>query len=137
MYSPYMVLPYKGYTGMCRSIGYAFCLSNSGTGLIFLLNPDLTLSSLAMKLRSFHRFISKPQTKSSERFVMYASVFISIFIYFHCGYCLVQGTFFAMFVWNKVANSAFFLWDRSRVSATQRHTLVVNFREYPPPPGTR
>ena len=26
------VLPYIGYTGMCRSTGYAFCFSDSGTG---------------------------------------------------------------------------------------------------------
>ena len=30
------VLPYMGYTGMCRSTGYAFCLSDSGTGFILL-----------------------------------------------------------------------------------------------------
>ena len=26
------VLPYMGYTGMCRSTGYVFCFSDSGTG---------------------------------------------------------------------------------------------------------
>ena len=26
------VLPYMGYTGMCRSTGYGFCFSDSGTG---------------------------------------------------------------------------------------------------------
>ena len=26
------IFPYVGYTGMCRSTGYAFCLSDSGTG---------------------------------------------------------------------------------------------------------
>ena len=26
------VLPYMGYTGMCRSTGYAFCLCDSETG---------------------------------------------------------------------------------------------------------
>ena len=26
------VLPYMGYTGMCRSTGYVFCFCDSGTG---------------------------------------------------------------------------------------------------------
>ena len=49
--------------------------------------------------------------------------------------CLEQGTLFAIFLWNRVANSSFFLWYRSRVSGTQWLTPVVKLKEYPPPPG--
>ena len=33
-----------------------------------------------------------------------------------------------------VANSSFLLWNRSRVSGSQRLTPVVKLKEYPPPP---
>ena len=55
-------------------------------------------------------------------------------------FSLEEGIFYFRFdsgtgsIFPRVANSSFFLWNRSRVSGTQRHTHIVNFREYPPPP---
>ena len=78
------VLPYMGYTGMCRSTGYAFCLSDSGTG--YKNHPGtgyLFLQCLSGTGSQIHLFPS--------------------------------GT-----------------GPESRVSGTQWHTPVLNFREYPP-----
>ncbi len=62
------VLPYNGYTGMCRSTGYVFAFPTLEQGIKITL---LTLD----------RFISESQTKSGERFVIYASVlYLSTYI---------------------------------------------------------
>ena len=41
---------------------------------------------------------------------------------------LASSSFFII-VWNGVPNSCLFVWNRSRISKAQQHTLMVNLRE--------
>ena len=69
------VLPYMGYTGMCRPTGYAFCFSDSETGyknrpfsleegmweIFSLISPYTKSTQLSLTV---HRFIPHPSLNS-------------------------------------------------------------------------
>ena len=133
------VLPYMGYTGMCRSTRYGFCLSKSGTGSANLSGAGYTFCHSDSGAQSGLLFAS--------RIALQMNVAVPARVPLHAATCHLKVNRVSHFsVWNRVSiftilsgtrhqNCVSLVWNRVRFPGTQRHTPILNWGEPPSPPG--
>ena len=128
------ILPHIGYTGMCRSTGYGFCLSEPGAGstnqrsclelgILFSHSDSGTWSGLG-----FLFFLSESHCKQTLLFSG------PLHVYSNTGFegqprltIVEQGIYFYHLVWSRVAKLFLTLvWNRVRFPGTQWHTPILN-----------